>query len=266
MASLIFCPKPNRLKQMVHLLYKSAMLPKLCRVSVPRILLAACLAAMAQGVAWAGSVIREPGAIYLEDFAPRPVKIPVKEDAAIYYQADLGRYLGTLKKGQMVELQAVAGGAYRVRGMAQQGQVVGWVAPASLPPLKREFLDGLKQNAQRHEEVAALIARNEVAVNMTPDEVIASLGKPSRKSSRLDGSGREEVWEFIKYERVPQETTGYDRYGRLVSNVLYVKVPAGKISVIFDNNLVTSLEQTEGSLERDARPRLVAPPPLVLAN
>ncbi len=251
---------------MVHALYKSTMRPRLCRVSTPRILLAACLAVLAQSFAFSGSVVREPGVIYLEDFAAHPVKIPVKEDASIYYQPDLARYLGTLKKGQFVELQAVAQGAYRVRGLAQQGQVAGWVAPGSLPALKKEFLEGLKQNAQRHEEVATLISHNEVAVNMTPDEVVASLGKPSRKSSRQDGNGREEVWEFIKYERVPQETTGYDRFGRLVSSVVYVKVPAGKVSVVFDNNLVTSLEQTEGSLERDARPRLVAPPPLVLNN
>ena len=238
------------------------MTPTFPPVTPARFLLLASVALITQTGAWAGAVIREPGAIYLEDFAAHPVRIPVKDDAPIYYQPDLGRYLGTLKKGQLVELQAVTDHAYRVRGVAQQGQVVGWVAPASLPPLKREFLDSLRQNAQRHAEVFALIARNEVAVNMTPDEVIASLGKPSRKSSRTDNNGRQEVWEFIKYDRVPQETTGYDRFGRLVTSLAYVKVPAGKLSVIFDNNLVSSLEQSEGSLERDARVRLV-PAPLV---
>jgi len=234
-------------------------------VSALRLLLAACLAVLPVSLGFAGSVIREPGAIYLEDFARQPVRIPIVADTPIYYQSDLGRYLGTLRKGQTVELQAFKDTAYRVRGMAQQGQVAGWVNPTTLPALKKEFVVNLKQNAARRDEVAALISRNEVAVNMTPDEVIAALGKPSRKSSKQDAAGREEVWEFIKYERVPQTQTGYDVYGRLVTSVVYVKVPAGKLSVTFDHDLVTSTEQTEGTLDRDAHVRLV-PAPLVFAN
>jgi hypothetical protein len=242
------------------------MSPSFLTVSAFRFLLGVCVIF---SVAHAGpptsAVIREPGAIYLEDFSAHTIRIPVKDDAAIYYKPDLARYLGTLKKGQMVELQAVTDDAYRVRGVAQQGQVVGWVPPAALAPLKKEFLENLKQNAARRAEVDALIAKNEVAVNMTPDEVVASLGKPTRKTSHLDNAGQEEVWDFVKYDRVPQESTGYDRYGRLVSSVVYIKVPSGKLSVSFDNNLVSSIEQTEGAPDHEARAKLI-PAPLVFAN
>ena len=147
-----------------------------------------------------------------------------------------------------------------MRGQAQQGQVLGWVEPKYLSPLKPEFLANLKQNAARQAEVEALIARNEVAINMTPEEVTRALGKPAKKTSRLDASGREEVWEFVRFERVPQEVTGYDRYGRLVTNYVYVKVPAGKLSVTFKNNLAAALEQSEGTLDRAARVKIVAVP------
>lgn len=207
-----------------------------------------------------GAVIREPGAIYLEDLVPKPVQIEVLADAPIFYQSGLDRYLGTLRGKQKVELQAVMPHAYRVKGMARQGQVAGWIEAKHLQPLKKEFLESLKQNAARQEEVAPLIARNEIAINMTPEEVSASLGKPPRKSSRLDATGRHEVWEFIKYDRVPQETTGYDRFGRLVSSIIYVKVPVGKLSVTFDKNLVSAIEQTEGTLAHDARVKIVAAP------
>ena len=133
-----------------------------------------------------------------------------------------------------------------MRGLAQQGQVAGWVDPKFLNPLKKDFLDNLKQNAARLKDVQALIAKNEVAINMTPEEVVMALGKPSKKSSRVDAKGREDVWEFVRYVRVPQETTGQDRFGNLVRSVVYVKVPAGKVSVTFSNNLVSSLEQSEG--------------------
>lgn len=204
-------------------------------------------------------MIREPGAIYLEDLVPRPIKLETLVDTPIFYQADMKRYLGVLKKGQKVELQAVGDGRYRVRGNARQGQVAGWVDPGNLTALKRDFVENLKQNAARMEEVQALIAKNEVAINMTPEEVAASLGKPEKKSSRMDAGGRQDVWEFVRYERVPQEVTGYDRFGRLVSSIVYVKVPAGTLAVTFADGLVSALEQSEGSTV-GARAKIVAAP------
>jgi len=215
---------------------------------------------LATASAWAAAVIREPGAIYLEDFLSRPVKLATLSETEIFYKSDLARYLGTVRKGEIVELQAVSEGAYRVRARAQQGPVVGWLNPAALTPLKAEFLENLRRNAARKAEVDALIEKNEVAINMTPEEVGRALCKVSKKTSRADAKGREEIWEFVRYERVPQQVTGYDRYGHLVSSVVYVKVPSGKLAVTFTNNLVSSLEQTEGTFDRDARIKIVTAP------
>ncbi len=208
-----------------------------------------------------GAVIREAGAIYLEDLLVKPARLATIADAPIYYHNDLDRYLGTLKKGQIVELQAVSDKAYRVRGIAQQGQVVGWVEPRFLNPLKKDFLENLKQNAARLDQVKGLIAKNEVAINMTPEEVQQSLGKPSKKTTRVDAGGREDIWEFIRYERVPQETVGRDPLtGNVINTIIYVKVPSGKLAITFANNLVSALEQTEGSLEKDAQTKIVPAP------
>ncbi|HSI12578.1 MAG TPA: hypothetical protein VK961_11065 [Chthoniobacter sp.] len=229
------------------------------------LLLAALIACAAtvQAGAISGAVIREEGAIYLEDLLVKPARLATVGDAPIFYHSDFGRYLGTLKKGQIVELQAVSDKAYRVRGMAQQGQVAGWVDPKFLNPLKKDFLDNLKQNAARLEQVKALIAKNEVAINMTLEEVQQSLGKPTKKTSHVDASGRADTWEFIRYERVPQETFGRDLNGNLVANIIYIKVPIGKLSVTFANNLVNSLEQSEGSLEKGATTKIVPAPFIV---
>jgi len=218
------------------------------------------LIAVSAQAATSGAVIREEGSIYLEDLLMKPARLATIEDTPIYYHNDLARYLGTLKKGQIVELQAVSDNAYRVRGMAQQGQVAGWVDPKFLNALKKDFLDGLKQNAARRKEVHALIEKNQVAINMTPEEVMQALGKPGKKTSKLDAKGREDVWEFIRYERVPQEVIGRDQLGNLVRSITYIKVPAGKVSITFVNNLVSSLEQSEGNLDRDARVSIVTAP------
>jgi hypothetical protein len=206
---------------------------------------------------------RETGAIYLEDLAIKPVKLAVIGEAAVYSQITNGRYLGVLRRGSTAEVVAISDTAVRVRGTAQQGGVVGWVAATGLTPMKPEFIESVKKNAQRKTEVDGLIAKGEVALNMTHEEVTAALGKPQKKTSKLDAKGRQETWEFIRYVRVPQETPGVDPLGRPVVTIVYVKMPSGKLSVTFENNLVASLEQTEGNTDA-GQVRLVPPPINVL--
>ena len=208
---------------------------------------------------------REAGAIYLDDLAIRPVKLSVIGEAQVHSQIANGSFLGILRRGSVAEVVAIADTAVRVRGTAAQGAVVGWVPASGLTPMKPEFIESVKKNAQRKADVDALIAKGEVALNMTHDEVAASLGKPQKKQAKLDAKGRQEIWEFIRYARVPQETIGRDQQGNLVRNVIYVKVPAGKLSITFENNLVSALEQSEGVPDAGAAVLLV-PAPIVFAN
>ena len=67
----------------------------------------------------------------------------------------------------------------------------------------------------------------------------------------------------MKYERVPKEVVARDPEGNLVRAVVYEKVPVGKMAVNFVNNLVASLEQTEGTLDRAAQVRIIPAPFLV---
>ena len=206
------------------------------------------------------SAFREKGAIYLEDFLSKPIKLDVSDDAPIYFDINKERYLGILHKGQQVELQAVSDNVFRVRGMAAQGQVVGWVDPKSLGALKPDFLENLKKAAKRQDDVKALIARKEVAINMTPQEVIASLGKAPKTTSRVDAAGQHEVWEYVHYEEIPQQSSSYDRNGNIVTSSILIKVPTGTISITFENNLVTSIEQTKGNLAGAAEAKIVTSP------
>jgi hypothetical protein len=208
----------------------------------------------------AGSVLREDGAVYLEDFLKKPVKLAVLHDAPIYFDSALQRYLGTLRKGEQVELLAVMDKGYRVRGMAQQGQVAGWIEQKHLTALDEKFLANLRKNSERTEQVRELIKKNDVAINMTPEEVQQSLGKPQKKNSRIDADGRHDAWEYIRYEYVPKEVNGTDQFGRLVTSVVTVKVPSGKLSVIFENALVSAIEQSEGNLAKGGGARMVIPP------
>lgn len=214
-------------------------------------------------------IVRETGAIYLSDFAIKPLKLRVLEPAPAYFDVAQTRYAGTLRFPQTVQVEAVdANGLLRIRGNARQGGVVAWISPQFLEPLPAKFAENLRKAEQRRGEVEDLISRGEVAIGMTSDEVGRSLGKPQKKTNRADKSGTQQVWEYIKYQLVPQTTYGpvnnqtvitYQRTtncpgGTLIqnsqgiaANTIYIKVPIGKLTVTFKDNIVEALDQSEGT-------------------
>jgi len=222
-------------------------------------------------------IVREPGAVYLSDFAIKPLKLKVLGQANAYFDTAQSRYAGTLRVPQTVQIESIAAnGLLRVRGIAQQGGIVAWVSPQALEPLPDKFVDNLRKSEERRIAVEAFIARNEAALGMTADEVTRSLGKPQKKSSRADQSGTQQIWEYVKYQLVPQTTyvpynnqtiipsppsprdprapNPRDPRGQLivnspgyVANTIYVKVPVGTLTVTFKDNIVESLDQSEGT-------------------
>lgn len=213
---------------------------------------------------------REKGAIYLEDFFAQPYRLRVLADAPIYFNADLARFLGTLTRGRLVELQAVNDkeGLLRVKGLAKQGQVVGWIEAKYLSALDPAFVVGLRRSVERRRLVRSLAASGEIALGMTMDEVVASLGAPAKKASHADAQGLAETWEYVHYVSVPRTITGYDPFGRLVSSVVYEKVASGKFDVSFGGGLVTAIDRSDANLAPGAgvAPVQSVPPPVALSS
>ena len=219
-----------------------------------------CFFLLTLGAVAQPSVFREPGAAYLADLFNKPLRLKVLKPAPIYFDAPMTRTLGVLPQGQLVEVQAILDDQLRVVGKARQGQVSGWLPASFLEPLDKDFQNKVKLAAARKVQIDALIERNEVAMGMTADEVTRSLGKPPKTKQRQDTSGVSEVWDYIRYERVPQQSTGYDNTGRLVTATVYVKVPNGRLSVSFKDGLVDAVEQSEGTLQAGNKVTIVAPP------
>ena len=230
------------------------------------------LLVIASGVLAAGPIVREPGAIYLSDFAQKPFQLKVLKPAPCYFDIGLSRFAGTLRFPQSVQVEAFADQACRVRGNAQQGGVAAWVPYNELEPLPDGFLASLKKAEERRKIVDALIAKNEVALGMTTQEVSRSLGRPQKTTRRADKDGNQQIWEFIKYTLVPQTvyTPGTTQTvlpkpgGVIVQNgaypaTVYVKVPSGTLKVSFKDGIVDSLDQSEGTVE-GGQVSIVTPP------
>ncbi len=247
----------------------------------PRLLcLVTLLVVAVTGFASASPIVREPGAIYLSDFNEKPLRMKLLRAAPCYFDSNLTRYAGTLRFPQAVRVEAFLENVCRIRGDAMQGGVAAWIPYAELEPLPENFLANLNKAEERRQTVETLISQNEVALGMTSDEVRRSVGKPQKKSKRAEKDSVREVWEYIRYELVPQTTVGpsvrrtivqvpgtTNSPGGLVvtgntglaASTIYVKVPVGTLSVTFQNGIVETLDQSEGTLS-GGQVSVVVPP------
>ncbi len=209
-------------------------------------------------------IIREPGAIYLADFGGKPMQLRVLAPAPAYFDFAGQRYVGTLRLPQTVEVQAIADQAYRVRGKAQQGQILGWVDPKYLAPIASETLTALKKAEERRKVVAALLARNQIAMGLTSAEVEASIGKPQKRTSKAaKDQSPELIWEYVKYATIPQNTNVIGPGGLFSVATTYVKTPIGHLTVTFKDDIVESIDQSEGTILTGNETTIVAPPIIV---
>ena len=207
-------------------------------------------------------LLREEGACYVEGLLEKPVKLRVLKSAPAYGTLQGKRYLGTLKPGQEVTLLAISDRAYRVRGKAQQGDIAGWAGPGFFKKLDDEFVANLKKAAERKAIVEDLIAKKEVALGMTGDEVLASLGKPTKRASELTAEATTETFDYIEYDRVPQTSYVRNAFGQLVRQTTYVKVEVGRLTVELKDNVVSSISESENNESRRDR-GLTIPVPVV---
>ena len=190
---------------------------------------------------------REKGAIYLEDFTEEPVILMAPKQVPIYGSPQGKRSVGQLRKGKKVTIIAVLNNQFLIKGLALHGQVKGWVTQLALEKLDKTFSDNLRILSKRKKIVDDLIKNQQIALGMNTSEVIASMGKPNKKNSKLDRQGRSDVYEYSTFERVAQYKLRRDGLGNLFKQKYYVKMETGKLSVKFNNNIVESIEETEGN-------------------
>lgn len=209
-------------------------------------------------------LFREPGFIYLADFGQKPLHVLLKGGPAdAYFDTAMTRYAGTLRYPQAVEVLGFGENLYRIRGKAQQGQILAYLPPAALEPVNPELIASLRKAEDRRKLVEALIAKNEVALGMTPEEVHRSLGKPQKKTQTANADGVTQVWEFVTYALIPQYTTAIGPNGFPVQTTTFIKTPKGKMDVNFKDGVVSELKQSEGNVLTGNETTVVVPPVFV---
>jgi len=208
--------------------------------------------------------VRERGAYYLQDYLPKGTKIEllVLRPTHVFGTVNAERHLGTLLPDKKVELEAISEFAYRVRGEAEHGIVVGWVTPKNLAGLDPSFADNLQKMIERQEIVDELIANRQIAIGMTQDEVNQVLGSPNKREGRVTAEGRVDRWEYIQYEEIPQYQTFRDPYtGGIYRRYTHTeRIEKGKIAVDFTNGVVSAMEEMEERPRRRTSATIVPVP------
>lgn len=134
----------------------------------------------------------DPDVIYLKDHVEKTITLLTAQPATVYSTKNGSRRLGAFKANTKVELLAMTEKAYRVKGQASHGGVIGWVDPKLLASKDKNFITNLKQLYERQIIINELIAKKDIAIGMTLEEVGKSLGQPTEteiKQTRKGESG-----------------------------------------------------------------------------
>ena len=187
----------------------------------------------------------EKGVVYVEEFAPKGIKLKVENPGWVYSTKQGGRKRGSLKVGIEVELVSFTEKAYFVRGKRDNGiGVSGWVRPASFSSKDPKFVEKLKQVHARQLLVRALIEKKEVAIGMTPEEVSKIHTRPTKTKVKRTAKGQTTIWEFIKYETVSHFNTVRDPYtGQIFRQLTHTtNEEKSKVVIEFENGFASSIE------------------------
>ena len=187
----------------------------------------------------------EKGVVYVEEFAPKGIKLKVEKPGWVYSTNQGGRKRGSLKVGINVELVSFTEKAYFVRGKRDNGiGVSGWVTPASFSSKDPEFVEKLRQVHARQLLVRALIEKKEVAIGMTPEEVSQVHTRPTKTKVKRTAKGQTTIWEFIKYETISHFNTVRDPYtGQILRQLTHTtNEEKSKIVIEFENGFASSIE------------------------
>jgi hypothetical protein len=190
--------------------------------------------------------IRYPEVLYLDEIGQPPLELRVKVRTPILFSRDPRSVIAYLSVGQRVQVLGVGRDVYFAVGRIVTGLAKGWVYKDDLEPASEEVVAEWNKRRERLAKHRELIARKEIAIGMTHNEVEASLGRPERKARIQSRDGEHEQWYYITYQYIPQYHQYYDVNGELRQLVSYQRVPAGQKVVTFvDNEVVEIADQTE---------------------
>ncbi|MDZ4817218.1 MAG: hypothetical protein SGI71_13285 [Verrucomicrobiota bacterium] len=188
-------------------------------------------------------LIRERGVVYLEELPDGPPQYKIIEDSAIFAERQLKLVVGSLQKNRTVELLGWSDEALLVQTKSPGKFLRGWITHEAMQLVKTSDLEKWKTFEETRLRHLELIKNHEIDVGMSAAEVLKSIGKPESKSKLKEESMIQEVWRYVKYEKVARYETVADAFGRLQQQIVYIKTPVGTRTVVFVDGFVKAIDE-----------------------
>lgn len=204
----------------------------------------------------------DPDVIYLNEHFDRTIHLLVVKPATAYATKKGDRRLGSYPANTKVELLAITDKAYRVKGQASHAGVTGWVNPKLLASKDKDFIANLKKLYERQTIVKELIAKNDIAIGMTLDEVTQSVGKPTETEVKQTRKGESGKWDYIEKEEHKHYRLVTDPHsGNTFRQVSHVTTEeTSRITLEFENNIITTVTRKRNNGPAKVR---IIPTPVV---
>lgn len=185
----------------------------------------------------------DPDVIYLKEHIDRSIILLVAQPTTVYANKSGGRRLGAFKEGTKIELLAMTEKAYRVKGQASHAGVIGWVNPQHLASKDKNFITHLKQLYERQIIINELIAKKDIAIGMTLEEVSKSLGQPTETEVKQTREGESGKWDYVETIEQKHYRTVIDPYtGNAYRQLSHVTTEEkSRTTVEFDKGVVTAV-------------------------
>ncbi len=191
----------------------------------------------------------DPAVIYLNQHIDHPIYLLVAQPLKVYSSRKGGRRLGIIPANTKVELLAITDKAFRIKGKAFHGNVIGWVNPKLLASKDKNFIANLKKFYHRQIAINALIAQHDIAIGMTLEEVTQSLGEPTETESKQTRQGKTGKWHYVISEEQKHYRTLIDRHtGQIYRQLSHVTIEEKQRTTIeFTNNIVTAISRKKNN-------------------
>ena len=179
--------------------------------------------------------------------ADEPVQLKAVRRAPIKQLRDDDRsVISYLARGEVVSVLQLSNATYFVEARTATGTVRGWIDTNAVESPPAQFLEAAQDKREEATSFRELIDRREVAVGMSRKEVLASLGKPEKKSRMRTPAGDREVWVYITYRYLPTYNHSYDENGKPQRSVAYQRMPVGRKAVVFQGKEVVAISDELG--------------------
>lgn len=188
----------------------------------------------------------DPDVIYVEDLTDETLVFDIVDNRAIYFTKQGNTKLASVQKGAKAELIAFDQRAYKIKTKGRNGNIVGWVSPHALSCSDPNFIANFSKVYQRQLIVNQLIKSGEVAIGMTPEEVITALGEPTKTTSRLTAKGAFGAYEYTEtyqqkhytYIVDPQTGISYKEFTHTTEEI------KSQTIIQFENHSVISIQES----------------------